>query len=69
MSETIHETPESDDVVLQQSAPALSLVQLFSRVNRPPQLTDDELTRIRAMLDAFEKISTVCPVAHRILTR
>jgi hypothetical protein len=36
---------------------------------REPQLTDDELRRIRAMLQSFEAIAKSCPVASRILAR
>lgn len=58
---------ENDEVTT--SAPALSLVLAFPRARRQPQLTDDELIRVRDMLESFEKVAAECPIASRILTR
>lgn len=63
MTEAIKADHESDDV------PVLKIVSLEARRPREPQLTDNELKRIRAMLQGFEKLSCECPIASRILTR
>lgn len=46
-----------------------SVVHLVARRRASRPLTDSELDRVRAMLDAFDKISTECPLASRILNR
>lgn len=37
------------------------------RTPRPDPLTDDEVRRLRAMLDEFDTIKQSCPMARRLL--
>jgi hypothetical protein len=48
-------------------SPPSRIVRLVPSPSRQPQLSDAELTRLRAMMDAFDTVATACPVARRAL--
>lgn len=58
---------ESQDVELKRLPAPIAFMVPRQRSVRT--FTDDEIVRIRAMLEAFEKIATECPVAARLLIR
>lgn len=35
------------------------------RKDRPPPLSDDEIVRLRALLENIDRITSACPVARR----
>lgn len=35
--------------------------------DRPPPLTDEEILRLRALLENFDKVAACCPIARRAM--
>ncbi|MEN1928038.1 hypothetical protein WCE37_03390 [Luteimonas sp. MJ250] len=43
------------------------MVLAFASKRREPQLTDDELRRVRAMLASVDTVHSTCPMARGLL--
>lgn len=53
---------------MEQDAPANEPIRLVVRNRRrEPQLTDEELVRLRRMMEAVEQVHGTCPMARGLL--